>query len=98
MQEHKDVSVGLEDIKGLLFRAMQGSVTDVGHLRSALTAESRFQDAGIDSLDLVEFFVRLQERYKIAIPQEEYADLTSLDAVQRYVTMRLEVVARAEPA
>jgi acyl carrier protein len=36
-------------------------------------------------LDLVEFFLRVQERFKISIRQEDYAELKSIDAVASYI-------------
>ncbi|MGO9835209.1 MAG: acyl carrier protein [Polyangiaceae bacterium] len=82
-------SVGLDDIKEILWSAVQGPSSD--RLRASLTVDSIFQDEGIDSLDLVEFFLRLQDRYKIAIPQDAYGDLTSLGAIQRYLAACLGV-------
>jgi acyl carrier protein len=94
--ENHTLSVPLDDIQELLWHAVAGSRLDLDRLRNQLTPQSQFQDEGIDSLDLVEFFVRIQDRYKIAIPQEEYAELTTLDAVRSYVATRLRVATQEE--
>lgn len=47
------------------------------------------QDLGVDSLAVLEFVARLEYRYDIAVPDEAWPGLTSLDAVVDHLEPRL---------
>jgi acyl carrier protein len=51
-------------------------------------------DLGIDSLALVELVARLEYEYSIAVPDEDWQSLTTLDAITDYL---LERTACAKP-
>lgn len=51
-----------------------------------ITAETRFkEDLDVDSLDLFELVMALEEEYEVKIPSEEMENLTSVGAVIRYL-------------
>ena len=55
-----------------------------------LSAESYFKsDWQLDSLDLVEFVARIEQKFKIMIPDEDLPQLVSLAATERYIRARL---------
>jgi acyl carrier protein len=57
---------------------------------AGLSAESHFKyDWQLDSLDLVEFVARIEQKFKIMIPDEDLAQLVSLAATEQYIRSRL---------
>jgi acyl carrier protein len=46
---------------------------------SSIDENSRLQDLGIDSLDVVEYLLEIEERYGIEFPPEEMADLKTIN-------------------
>jgi acyl carrier protein len=42
-------------------------------------------DVGLDSLDIVEFVARVEEHYRVSVPDEDWQSLTTLDAIADYV-------------
>jgi acyl carrier protein len=47
------------------------------------------QDWGLDSLELVEYVARIEQHYKILIPDEDLAALHSLYASAQYVQQKI---------
>ena len=51
-----------------------------------ITADTRFkEDLDVDSLDLFELVMALEEEYDVKIPSEEMGNLTTVGAVIRYL-------------
>ena len=46
---------------------------------SSIDENSRLQDLGIDSLDVVEYLLEIEERYNIEFPPEEMVDLKTIN-------------------
>ncbi len=46
-------------------------------------------DLGGDSLDLVELLIAIERRFEIQIPDDDFAELQTLDQVAGYVAGRL---------
>ena len=46
---------------------------------SSIDETSRLQDLGIDSLDVVEYLLEIEERYGIEFPPEEMTDLKTIN-------------------
>lgn len=51
------------------------------------------QDLGVDSLSLLEFVARLEFHYGLAVPDEDWPQLATLDAVADYVLAHAEAPA-----
>jgi acyl carrier protein len=47
------------------------------------------EELGIDSLDVVEFVARVEYRYQVLVPDEDWQQLMTLDAVADYMLGRL---------
>lgn len=71
-------------IRRLLLEALEGTTYNLENLRT-MSTNTPFSQAGIDSLDLTDFMLRVQDRYSLSIPQEEVAHLKDLDTVARYI-------------
>ena len=46
---------------------------------SSIDENSRLQDLGIDSLDVVEYLLEIEERYGVEFPPEEMSDLKTIN-------------------
>jgi len=42
-------------------------------------------DLGLDSLDVVEFVARVEEVYRVSVPDEDWQELRTLDRIADYV-------------
>ena len=71
----------------MVFEKIKGALSEqLGIDESTITLESTFvEDLNIDSLDLVELILALEEEYQIVIPEEEAENLTTVGDVVNYV-------------
>ncbi len=71
----------------MVFEKIKSALSEqLGIDESAITLESTFvEDLNIDSLDLVELILALEEEYQIIIPEEEAENLTTVGDVVNYV-------------
>jgi len=72
-------------ILDILWQSLKGGNYDLEAMKRKLAPESRFEDLGIDSLDMTDFFIRIEDRYKVKIMQEDYSSLASVRALQEYL-------------
>ncbi|MCA1567745.1 MAG: phosphopantetheine-binding protein [Acidobacteria bacterium] len=72
-------------IKDILWQSLAGGSYNIETLKSQLTADSRFDEIGLDSLDIVDFFLRLQDHFEIKMREEDYARLTTIKDIQTYL-------------
>lgn len=57
----------------------------------ALVAQRPLRDqVDLDSMDWLNFLIALHERFKVEIPEADYARLTTLDAIVAYLAAKLE--------
>ena len=47
-------------------------------------------ELGVDSLDVVEFVARLEYRFRFVVPDDEWQQLATLDAIARYALDHLK--------
>jgi acyl carrier protein len=73
------------EIFEILWQSLRGGNYDLDELRVKLSPDSRFDEAGIDSLDMTDFFIRIEERYQVKILQEDYPNLASVRSLQGYL-------------
>lgn len=53
---------------------------------AALSLFARFDELGMDSLDLTEFFLRVEGQFDISFAPDELASIVSLAALDAYLT------------
>ncbi len=75
----------IAQLEALLFASLIGGAYDILELKSRLQPTTSFAELGLDSLDLTEFFLRIQDDFDISIPQEDFAELGSLGQMSRYL-------------
>ena len=67
-------------------RIMEMTSENLNIDRALIQPTSSFKgDLGIDSLDLFELVMALEEKYEVEIPSEELAELTTVGAVMEYL-------------
>lgn len=73
------------EVRDVLWQSLRGGSYDLAELERRLGPDSRFDEAGIDSLDMTDFFLRIEDRFKVKIRQEDYPNLASLRTVQEFL-------------
>ena len=71
----------LEEIKGRL--------AAVAH-KDSVDGSTKLRELGIDSLDIVEMFMTLEEEFEITIPDEKVVELKTVKDVIDFVKNELE--------
>ncbi len=57
--------------------------------RDLPTDRELIAELGVDSLDVVEFVARLEYRFRFVVPDDEWQQLATLDAIAAYALDRL---------
>jgi acyl carrier protein len=81
-------------IKDILWQSLRGSNYNIEELQEKLTPDTRFDDAGLDSLDIVDFFLRVQDEFEIKLREEDYARLATINEVRTYIEEQKESTIR----
>ncbi|MBT0742056.1 acyl carrier protein [Campylobacter lari] len=55
---------------------------------NTLEIDKPLKDQGIDSLDMANLFLNLQERYNIEIPMEDVEKLNSIENIEQYIKLK----------
>ncbi len=55
---------------------------------SAFQYDSSFSENGVDSLDMANILLAIEEKFKVKIPDEDIPRLTSVNAIADYLTER----------
>ena len=78
-----------DELFDLLCACLEGEGYDLEAIKADLGPHDKLVDFQIDSLDIVEFYVRIQERYGIKIAQDDFASLSSMSAIEKYLASKL---------
>jgi acyl carrier protein len=85
MTSHDDAKV----VWDLLWSSLDGGNYDLPALQARMGEDVDFvSEMGIDSLDLVEFYLRLREHFNLDLNEYDYPKLTSLRAVMELLAAR----------
>jgi acyl carrier protein len=72
-----------------LWQSLDGSRYDIDALQERARNDSHFvDDIGIDSLDLLEFYLRLDEKFNVDLAEEDYPQLISVAAIANHLKDR----------
>ncbi|EAK6286480.1 acyl carrier protein [Campylobacter lari] len=55
---------------------------------NTLEINKPLKDQRIDSLDIANLFLNLQEKYNIEIPMEDVEKLTSIESIMQYINLK----------
>jgi acyl carrier protein len=73
----------------ILWEALDGSVHDVAALKASARDDAHFiDDMGLDSLDLLEFYLRLNENFGVSLTEDDYPELVSVNTVASFLETR----------
>ena len=76
-------------IWAILWDAMEGSSHDLAKLKSLARDDAHFiEDVGLDSLDLLEFYLRLDEAFDLNLAADDYPQLSSVQAIIIFLEAR----------
>lgn len=73
------------EILDILWQSLKGGDYDLQEMKGKVRSDSRFEDLGIDSLDMTDFFIRIEDRYQVKIRQEEYPSLASVGLLREFL-------------
>lgn len=76
----------------LLWQALEGGEYDLDALKEKVDRDTELAKF-VDSLDMTDFVLRLENHYKINVAQEDYPRLSSIAAIEAYVQDRSPVLA-----
>ena len=79
-------AVSREDVLATITEQLASFEVDA----SNVTAESAFDTLGLDSLDLVELSVRIEDAYGIDIEEDDLKDVTTVDKAIDLVLKKLD--------
>jgi acyl carrier protein len=79
-QDAAEVSSTLDLLRAELRKVKDTLPADVDSAALLMT------DLGLDSLDVVEFVARVEEVYRISVPDDDWQQLSTLDRIAEYVT------------
>jgi acyl carrier protein len=54
-----------------------------------ISAESKFSDLGMDSMDHASMILEIEERFQVKVPDEHYEELNSISDVLNYLNNRV---------
>ncbi len=65
-------------------------IKDMGLLidTEKLVSDKPLAEQGIDSLDMINIFFKLEENFKIKIPEEDIENLKTIDDIVEYVNLK----------
>ena len=71
-----------EAVWEVLWEALDGSVRDLAALKAGAREDALFmEEMGLDSLDLLEFYLRLDEKFGVRLTEDDYPELISIKTV-----------------
>lgn len=73
------------EILDILWQSLRGGDYDLEAMRRKAESDSTFEELGIDSLDMTDFFMRLEDRYQVKILQEDYPHLASVSRLRDFL-------------
>lgn len=77
------MEVTINDLKEIL------ATTSYGKNAKLLDANDSLREEGVDSLDLLDFYLNIEEHYNIKVNDEDVAGLLTLNDYQRYISGKL---------
>ncbi len=74
----------------VLWELLGAGSYDITWLKEHATEDSNFvSDLSMDSLNLLEFFLRLEDHFHVTIVREDYAKLTSVKAIGEFLKTKV---------
>jgi len=85
-----------QQLMELFWEVLEGCDYDVDTIKSELQVDDDpTKKYMIDSLDMVEYYIRIEEHFGIAIPQDDYTKLDTIGHIEDYMSEKLAPPATA---
>lgn len=81
----QNLQVEENKVEEILWQSLAGGNYDIDALKAKTQPNTRFADLGLDSLDVIDFFLHVQDHYKVTMREDDYSNLASIEAVQAFV-------------
>lgn len=81
----QNIQVEKNTVEDILWQSLAGGNYDIDALKAKTHPDTRFDELGLDSLDIIDFFLRVQDHYKITMRDDDYSNLASIEAVRAFV-------------
>lgn len=78
------MKISIADIKEIL------SKSSLGNNALELDEKTALKEQGVDSLDMLDFFLNIEEKYDVHIPDEDIDQLKTLVDYQKYINERID--------
>ena len=76
-----------ERVLAMFWDVLEGNDYEVEQIKKDLDAsDDLVKRFSIDSLDMVEFYVRIQDEFGVKIPQDDYLKLNSIADIDAYLS------------
>lgn len=72
-------------VEEILWQSLAGGNYDIDALKAKTQPDTRFAELGLDSLDVIDFFLHVQDHYNVTMREEDYSNLASIAAVRSFV-------------
>jgi acyl carrier protein len=77
------MNITIADIKKLLAKS------SLGERANELEANIPLKEQNVDSLDMLDFFLNIEETYNVNIPDEDIDKLKTLEDYEKYINGKL---------
>jgi acyl carrier protein len=74
-----------KQLNEILLDSLDAQQYSIESLCESLTPTANLIECGIDSLNLMEFLLRVEQHFSLEIPEDEYGQLVSMEAIERYI-------------
>ena len=79
-----------DEVINVLWDSLAGSNTELMELRSKVHDGADFKELGLDSLDALDYYLRLQDAFDVDITSDDFFRLTSFSEIAAYINSRKE--------
>jgi acyl carrier protein len=74
-----------KQLNDLLLDSLDTQQYSIESLGESLTPTTNLIECGIDSLNLMEYLLRVEQHFGLEIPEDEYDQMVSMAAIERYI-------------
>ena len=84
-----DANDKLSAVREVLWESLEGGNYDLEAMKKVVHDDAHFvRELGIDSLDLIEFYLRIEDLFKVKLSEDDYGNLASISAIGAFLENR----------
>jgi acyl carrier protein len=77
-----------DDVMDVLWDSLAGGTADLIELKQKVNNGVALNELGLDSLDMVDYYLRLQDKFDIDISSDDFAQLNSFSEIAAFINSR----------